>query len=55
MNQAHPASRASEPIYMAGPSFSVDHLAKQSENEMIGPLFKAVIATLVRWSCSKII
>lgn len=39
MNQAQPASRASEPLYMAGPSFSVDNLAKQSENEMIRPLF----------------
>lgn len=35
----------------AGPSFSVDNLAKQSENEMTYvPFFKAVIATLVRWS-----
>lgn len=56
MNQAHPTSRASEPLYMAGPSCSVDNPAKQSENEMIGPLFfKVVIATLVRWSYFKII
>lgn len=35
----------------AGPSFSADNLAKQSENEMTYvPFFKAVIATLIRWS-----
>jgi len=41
---------------MAGPGFSVDNLARQSENEKTGPFFfKAVIATLVRWSYFKII
>lgn len=32
-------SRACEPLYMADPCFSVDNLARQSENEIISPLF----------------
>lgn len=55
--QTHQKSGCCKPLYKAGPtSFSVDNLIRQRENEITcTPFFKAVTATLVRWSYFRII